>query len=49
MEPLLPGAIYHIYNHANGDDILFAISKTYNTGCDHLSLVPDAKSFSPVG
>ena len=29
MEPLLPGAIYHIYNHANGDDILFREEENY--------------------
>lgn len=29
MEPLLPGAIYHIYNHANGDDVLFREEENY--------------------
>ncbi|RLD30822.1 MAG: hypothetical protein DRI88_05250 [Bacteroidetes bacterium] len=29
MEPLLPGHIYHIYNHSNGDDLLFREDENY--------------------
>ncbi len=29
MEPLTPGYYYHIYNHANGSDLLFKEEKNY--------------------
>lgn len=29
MIPLLPGRTYHIYNHSNGDDLLFREGKNY--------------------
>jgi len=30
MEPLLPDHYYHIYNHANGEDVLFRNSMNYD-------------------
>ena len=30
MEPLLPESTYHIYNHANGSDLLFKEDKNYH-------------------
>ncbi|MBC8321207.1 MAG: transposase [Bacteroidetes bacterium] len=30
MEPLLPNNYYHIYNHANGNDLIFKEAKNYN-------------------